>query len=79
MADGRWRDLWHERGTTCCQATFPSAFGTTACGIRIDHILALQADQAATLRCEDIRIMGDHEDADASDHFGVVASISVKS
>mmetsp|Transcript_99113 Transcript_99113/g.289196 ORF Transcript_99113/g.289196 Transcript_99113/m.289196 type:complete len:173 (+) Transcript_99113:508-1026(+) len=78
IADGRWRDLWHERGSLCCQATYPSACGTTACGIRIDHILALQADRAARLLCDEIRILGDPTDADLSDHFAVVADIAVK-
>jgi len=77
-SDGRWKDFWQERGTLCCQATFPSACGTTACGVRIDHIVGLEADKAARLLCEKIRILGDPQDGDASDHFAVVADLVVK-
>mmetsp|Transcript_80161 Transcript_80161/g.248786 ORF Transcript_80161/g.248786 Transcript_80161/m.248786 type:complete len:337 (-) Transcript_80161:17-1027(-) len=75
---GRWKDLWRERGTCCCQATFPSTCGTPACGLHLDHLLALQAEKAAELSCEAIRILGDPQDADASDHFGVIADIAIK-
>jgi len=74
---GRWRDLWRENGTICFQATFPSGCCSSALGIRIDHIFALQGDRAARLNCDEIHILGSPEDAEASNHVGVVADLSV--
>mmetsp|Transcript_105737 Transcript_105737/g.210099 ORF Transcript_105737/g.210099 Transcript_105737/m.210099 type:complete len:345 (-) Transcript_105737:227-1261(-) len=76
--EGRWRDLWHEKGTVCFQATFPSGCCSSALGIRLDHIFAMQGDRAARLNCDEIHILGSPEDAEASDHIAVVADLSVE-
>jgi len=77
-AEGRWRDLWRERGTICFQATFPSSCCSSAFGVRIDHIFAMQGDRAARLNCDAIHILGSPEDAEASDHIPVVTDLSVE-
>mmetsp|Transcript_65065 Transcript_65065/g.209652 ORF Transcript_65065/g.209652 Transcript_65065/m.209652 type:complete len:334 (-) Transcript_65065:92-1093(-) len=76
-SDGRWRDLWREKGTTCAQATFPSSCLSSVVGLRIDHIFALHGDRAARLSCNEIRILSDAQDIEASDHYAVVADISI--
>jgi len=74
-SDLRWRDLWKERGTVCCQATFPSHCFSSAIGLRLDHILALDGNRAARLLCEEIRILSAPEEAEASDHCAVLADV----
>jgi len=78
IGEGRWRDLWREKGTICFQATYPSGCCSSALGVRIDHIFALQADRAARLNCDEIHILGSPEDAEASEHIAVVADLSVE-
>mmetsp|Transcript_65275 Transcript_65275/g.147277 ORF Transcript_65275/g.147277 Transcript_65275/m.147277 type:complete len:331 (-) Transcript_65275:177-1169(-) len=76
-SDERWRDLWKEKGTVCCQATFPSACYSSAIGIRLDYVFILQGDRAARLSCDEIRILASPEDAEASDHCAIMADLVI--
>lgn len=77
LGDGRWTDTWKDKGTFCNQATFPSSCCGSSCGVKIDHILVLNHAGAAKVDCKAIRVLGDGDDQDASDHLAIVADLEV--
>jgi len=74
----RWHDLWWGSGPWFFQSTFPSSFASPLCGVRIDHMFALESRAHAAIKCKSMRVLASSEDAFASDHCAALADLEVQ-
>jgi endonuclease/exonuclease/phosphatase family metal-dependent hydrolase len=67
-SDGRWRDLFREKGR-CCGSH----------GFRYDHIFVYEGPGTARVECDGVRVFSGppEEDAQASDRYAVLAEIRI--